>query len=59
MFKHQWDDMLDQAVALVDEPDAFAAFAETAAADCRTRYGWNRQSGTIIDAVFGTIGQRQ
>ena len=56
---HQWDAMLDQAVSLVDRPEAYAAIAEEAAAGCRARYGWNRQSDAIINAVFQEAGRRQ
>ncbi|MFC3125246.1 glycosyltransferase [Pseudoroseomonas globiformis] len=52
-----WDAALQEAVALVEDTDRYAAIAEAASTQVRADYGWDRQAQTIVEAVFGQIGR--
>ncbi len=50
--EHEWDEVLEKAVALVDDMNAYAAFAGRAASYVNEVYGWNRQTSLIERAAF-------
>jgi len=53
---HGWDAALSEAVAIVDDTQHYAAIADAASGQAQSNYGWDRQAGTIINAVFGSQG---
>jgi len=48
---HQWDEALDEAVALARDTQAYSARAEVAAERVYQRYGWDRHTDTITRAL--------
>lgn len=52
---HQWGSKLTDFVTLLsDEPSALAAMGEKVIEDAEARYGWDRQSAAIDEALFGS-----
>lgn len=50
---HEWEAKLRTAIATLGEPDAYAAIAGRAFRHAAAAYGWDRQAGAIVAAVFG------
>lgn len=49
--EHEWDQALMEAVDLVRDSSRYAEIAETAASECYSRYGWDKQAGDILAAT--------
>lgn len=48
---HEWDGALLEAIELVREPSRYGDIADAAAAKVYERYGWNKQTTAILDAL--------
>ncbi|NKW80850.1 glycosyltransferase family 4 protein [Ochrobactrum pecoris] len=49
---YNWDDALKRAIEIVEDKKKYAEIARSAFSAVEHRYGWNRQTSSIIDAIF-------
>lgn len=50
---HEWEDKLRQAIAIIDNPDGYAAMADRGFMHAEQNYGWDRHVATVETALFG------
>jgi glycosyltransferase involved in cell wall biosynthesis len=50
-----WDEALRQAIAIAEDKSRYGEIAGAAFDRARTAYGWDRQTDTILRAVFGSV----
>lgn len=49
---HEWRDVLDVALSVLEDRSRYAEIAHAAYEECRVAYGWNRQADKIRKAVL-------
>lgn len=52
---HQWEDKLESAVAMFDDRQSYADMAVAGHRSVERTYGWDRQTETIKQAIFGDV----